>query len=270
MNEKLQYAAMLEIPVNTANVTFKHVKKKRAKRKRRASPEEIKELLMEKVNGTEDSAALPQVSQETGDITEISENPTEETAEITESAEILSSATVRTEKKKRFRGFSLVTAELILIGILTATIFITNAVYSDSAINTFVKSVFGTSETETAVKNYDDYKPVINFGGASEFSLDEGYLTSSGSGAVYAPVDGVVSALSKAEDGLYDVEIKISDNFVAVFSGLKYAYAEVGDKVYGNIPVGYVEEQFKMCFKSGDGTVITDYTVENGAVLWAV
>ena len=67
------------------------------------------------------------------------------------------------------------------------------------------------------------------------------------------------------------MEIKVSDNFVSVFSGLKYAYAEVGDKVYGNIPVGYVgEEELRMCFKSGDGTVITDYTVEDGAVLWAV
>ena len=261
MNEKLQYATMLEIPVNTANVTFKPAKKRRIrKKKRNTSPEEIKELLMEKVNNPEETPSEENLSEETSALPE-------------DVAESVSSTSVRTEKKKRkFKGFSVVTAELILIGLLTATIFITNAVYSDSAMNVFMKSVFGSPEkTETVVKNYSDYAPVIKFGSASEFSVENGYLLFSGSGAVYAPVDGTVLSLIKTENGLYDVEIKISDNFVAVFSGLKYAYAEVGDKVYGNIPVGYVgEEELRMCFKSGDGTVITDYTVEDGAVLWAV
>ena len=261
MNEKLQYATMLEIPVNTANVTFKPAKKRRIRKKKRTtSPEEIKELLMEKVNNPEETPSEENLSEETSVLPQ-------------ETAENVPSASVRVETKKRkFKGFSVVTAELILIGLLTATIFITNAVYSDSAMNVFMKSVFGSSEkTETVVKNYSDYAPVIKFGSASEFSVEDGYIRYSGSGAVYSPVDGTILSVTKAENGLYDMEIKINDNFVSVFSGLKYAYAEVGDKVYGNIPVGYVgEEELKMCFKSGDGTIITDYTVEDGAVLWTV
>ena len=39
MNEKLQYATMLEIPVSTCNVTFQPTKKKRAKTKKQQNPD---------------------------------------------------------------------------------------------------------------------------------------------------------------------------------------------------------------------------------------
>ena len=58
--------------------------------------------------------------------------------------------------------------------------------------------------------------------------------------------------------------------FSTTLSGLSYAYLGLGDKVYGNIPVGYVKEGgFTACFNS-ENAVITDYTLEDNAVLWAV
>ncbi len=259
MNEKLQYASMLEIPVNTCNVTFKPAKKKRLKKKRdNVSPEQVKELLLEKVNSVEAENAAPIVEDE---------------PVLPVSTEEFSTASVKTQpKKKKKFGFSVIAVELALIGVLTATIFLTNFLYEDSAINAFMKSVFGTSaKTETVVKNYNDYAPVMSFGVSSDFTVENGYLNYGGSGSVYSPLDGEVVSVTKTESGLYDMEIKISDNFISVFSGLKYAYANIGDKVFGNIPVGYVEaESLKMCFKSGDGNLITGYSVENGAVIWEV
>ena len=50
MNEKLQYATMLEIPVSTCNVTFRPTKKKRTKTKKQQNPEVVKEKLLSKIN----------------------------------------------------------------------------------------------------------------------------------------------------------------------------------------------------------------------------
>ena len=56
MNEKLQYASMLEIPVNTCNVTYKPIKKRRLKRKKHPSSEEVKNELLKKVNAAAENA----------------------------------------------------------------------------------------------------------------------------------------------------------------------------------------------------------------------
>ena len=49
MNEKLQYAEMLEIPVNTCNITYKPPKKRKAQRKT-VDGDKVKAELMEKIN----------------------------------------------------------------------------------------------------------------------------------------------------------------------------------------------------------------------------
>ena len=53
MNEKLQYATMLEIPVNTCNVTFQPTKKRKTRRKKDVNPEAVKQQLMNKINAEE-------------------------------------------------------------------------------------------------------------------------------------------------------------------------------------------------------------------------
>ena len=50
MNEKLQYASMLEIPVNTCNITLSPIKKRKFKRKKKEDAEVVKNKLIEKVN----------------------------------------------------------------------------------------------------------------------------------------------------------------------------------------------------------------------------
>ena len=55
-----------------------------------------------------------------------------------------------------------------------------------------------------------------------------------------------------------------------MFSGLDYAYSEIGSKVYSNIPVGYVMESATMCFVDGNDAVITDYVLTDNQVVWEV
>ena len=53
MNEKLQYATMLEIPVSTCSITERSSGKKRRTHKKKVNHEQVKKQLMDKINGEE-------------------------------------------------------------------------------------------------------------------------------------------------------------------------------------------------------------------------
>lgn len=258
MNEKLQYATMLEIPVNTANITYKPIKKRRKQKGKDKNPEAVKEELMQKVNS----------ETETAEIAENVEQPIQ--AEEQDYNEV-QNVSVHKKERKPFFKFSAIGIEIAAVFALVAVIFLTNAFYADSAINVFMKKVFSPSNTTTEIvteKSYDEFSPVMNFNG--ELTLEDGIISCSGSGAVYSPLDGKVTSITLDGNGAYTVEIAHSGLFSSKISGLTYAYLGEGDMVYGNIPVGYVKDGgFTMCFNAED-TVITDYTIENNAVLWAV
>ena len=245
MNEKLQYASMLEIPVNSCNVTYAKLKRKKSKRKPDA--EQVKRQLLEKVNSSVERLETEQ------------EQPCAEQVQVEQAP----------STPKRKRSFTLVTAQLVIIGVLVAVIFLTNALYQGGGISVFFKSVFG-GQTSQTVKNFDEFAPVVALDGAS-VSLDEGVATLSGSGSVYSPADGVVKSVVKLESGKYQMEIAHSSTFSSVLTGLDYAYSLVGDTVYGNIPVGYLSGgDLQMCFCGSDGQMIVDYQIVDGTVLWAV
>ena len=58
MNEKLQYASMLEIPVSTCNVSVKPAKKRLFSKKKKVNHEQVKEQLVKKVNQLESDGEL--------------------------------------------------------------------------------------------------------------------------------------------------------------------------------------------------------------------
>lgn len=273
MNEKLQYATMLEIPVNTCNVTYKRSGLKRGRKKKAESPEEIKEKLLEKVNSEnyeENAADTVRVEESLNAEAALTDTalPVTDEAETaiaeTEDAEYLS-AKVRVNKPKRVFKFSVFTAEIVAAIALVAIIFLTNAVYSDSAINVFMRRVFApASATE---KTYSDFTPVMRYSG--DMTLNGGVVSYTGSGSVYAACDGTVLSVTEEADGTYTMTVAHSEKFSSRISGLKYAYLGKGDCVFGTIPVGYAEENgFSMCFAAED-VLLTDYRVENDAVIWA-
>ena len=284
MNDKLQYATMLEIPVSTCNVTYKRTKSRRSTKKKAESPEAVKEQLLEKVNAQAENSPIGDAERALVNVEEQSaaDTPTETAAEtaadltLAETAEKDAkeetsdagqyvSANVTVKKRKPFFRFSAVTAELVAAAVLIAIIFLTNAVYSDSAINVFMRRVF--APTAVTEKSYSDFTPVMNFSG--DMTVKDGVVSYTGEGTVYAAVDGTVTDVLKETDGTYTVTVAHSENFSSTIFGLKYAYLGKGDKVFGNIPVGYANDSgFSMCFSS-ENAVITDYTVENNAVIWA-
>ena len=281
MNEKLQYATMLEIPVNTCNVTFKQGKRRKAKKRRKQNLEEVKEQLLTKINDQElveqvepndiseqallqdETLILNQTENETNELENLvseEQNATELTAQV-HTAE---------KPKKRYRfKFSVIGAQLVVIGVLIAAIFLTNAFYADSGINVFLRSVFGSGQTQVVDgREFDEFTPVIAMDG--EYTLENGVMTFVGECSVYSPCDGKISSIVKDENGKFTIEIMHSTNFKSVLSGIDYAYAGVDDIVYGNIPVGYVRSGATMCFTGGDGSVISNYQINDNTVIWAV
>lgn len=276
MNDKLQYATMLEIPVNTVNVTYKPIKKRRVFKKKVKNPDAVKEELLSMVNAETDTAKdaieIPKSVEENETAEElVALSPDLSAAEevLSEKSDDSVSATVHKKAKQPAFKFTAITAELVAVVALVAIIFLTNAFYSESAMNVFMRKVFSPTETEVAAeKTYDEFAPVINFNG--EMALEKGVIVCSGSGSVYAPADGTVSSVIKEEDGTFTLNIAHSAVFSSTLSGLSYAYLGEGDTVFGNIPVGYVTDGgFTACFNVGD-EMITDYTLKDNAVLWAV
>ena len=269
MNEKLQYATMLDIPVNTCSVTNQIIKKKRNAKKRKVDHDQVKEQLLSKINSGYLEENIAQKSSNTDefscdvqvDQTTLNSDQIDETVYNTEPTRV----------RKKFR-FTVIGVQLAVIGVLIATIFLTNAFYAESGMNVFFKSVFGTEEVVEVVDNrtYEQFAPVVSIGGET-YAVEDGLITFAGKGSVYAPCDGTISTITTKDDGTFDVEIVHSDNFKTLLCGLEFVYASEGDGVFGNIPVGYYNgENANMCFLSGDGLVISDYKIIDNFVVWEV
>lgn len=249
MDEKLSYEDMLDMPVSSSIVLAKKTKKKKTKTKK-VDTEQVKAELVDKVNSNfeeqEDAFLLEQTDQ------------LESSVNITTS-----------QKVKRFK-FSILSAQILVIGVLVATIFITNSVSPNSGLNLFMRNIFGSQQQDQVdTREFSDFAPVLSIG-EGNIVLNEGIMTISNAGSIYSACNGRVSSLTRSEDGKFTMEIEHNKNFTSVLSGLDYAYSQVGEMVYTNIPVGYVSETVEMCFKGQDGLLIDDFTLENNSIIWSV
>lgn len=260
MNEKLQYASMIEMPIDTCTITQITRKKKRVK-KTKLNEEQVKEQLINKIN-LEQEESQNLLDQDQTDLTnEQAEIPLQEenSASVYESAKLA---------KKPFK-VTVIGVQLVVIGLLVATILLTNALFANSGMNVFLRGVFGSEVEQTDNRTQYDFAPVIAMGNNEELTLEQGVITFEGQGSVYSPCEGQVVGVTQLEDGTFDVEIMHSDNFKSVISGMEYVYVEQGQTVYKTIPVGYLKANgAKVCFSDGQGQVITNYQIEDGLVKW--
>ena len=263
MNEKLQYASMLEMPFSTANVTIMPSKKKRKK----INPDLVKQELIEKVNA-DDSV---------GSYTESINLPETEQATIQEeypleASEISSTKVKKASKLGKFKlKISVVAVQFAVIGALILTIFLTNALNPNSGIATFFKGVFTEQSSQVVDQRlHSDFAPVIALS-ENEYAIEEGVMTLTTSGSIYSPCDGEISSIELDNNGKYTVEIEHSKNFKSRLSGLDYVYGEKGATVFSNIPIGYMSDQgATICFTDADGSVISNYQVVDNSVVWLV
>ncbi len=309
MNEKLQYATMLEIPVQTCNITYKPQKRKK-KSKKQVHTEDVKDKLLKKVNGSiefDKEKAMPSLNTILeNDVNVEANNQTDYTNQILDDGQNVNSGTgylqdqlmvieseeqtsngensveikqissadkkrkIRKEKRQNKKG-SFLGVQLAIIGALIGIIFLTNSFYPNSALNVVFKNIFGSPSEAVAEKTYSEFSPVLSLGDSGEYLLTGGTVSCTTSGTVYPPCSGVISSVTKGENGKFAMEIEHTSQFKSIISGLDYAYHEVGEKVFDNIPVGYVSgEEVSLCFVNGEGEVITNYQLDGNSVLWAV
>ncbi len=243
MNEELDYAEMLEIPVETIMV------KRKEKKKKFLREPDLQEQLVEQVNDR----------MEEGD------------PAYAESTTI--AREVDTGKKRNWQRILLI-GEFVTVIALCATIFFTNLFLSNSAINTFVRGLFQGTASTADTRGYQDFtlSPVVNEYVDAELAVSEtGVLSFTAKCSVYAPCEGTVSAVNGNTETGYSVELKHSDSFTTIVSGLDTVYAATGDSVKANLPLGYTdgEGEVRVSFYS-DGAILNCYTVNGeNAISWS-
>ena len=271
MNEEIEYAEMLEIPVSTVNVIRKNVKKRKTEK---SDGQNLKEEAISRVNGkvAPPYAALSNEyleSLQNGD-TPAPETENQEGMYETNEEYIPETPAPLTRKDKIKEG--VLKAEFGLACALCLGIFLTNVWVPDSAINTFFRSLVPEKEIVDE-RDYSDFtlSSVLGDNSDAEMTVSPtGLLTFVQEGCVYPTADGTVSAVSKDENGKYSVTIAHSDSFSGVIGGLDYVYYEVGQTVKHNVPVGYSkgENEVQVAMYS-DGNLLNCFSVtEENTLTW--
>jgi hypothetical protein len=216
------------------------------------------------------SSSREEIFRPFADETVIEEEPIQEV--IPEIEEIDKVQEEQKNSPKKMKSFSVIGLQIAVIGILIATIFLTNAFYPKSGINVLLNEVFSVEQVdEIDTRTYKDFAPVLAVDDNIQVVLDGGMITLTGKSSVYCPCDGKVSSVVKGEDGKFSITVEHNKNFSTVLSGLDNAFCAQGDSVFSNIPVGFIRNGgAQMCFYGAEGQMISDYQLQGSSVVWAV
>lgn len=243
MDQELEYAQMLEVPVSTVNV----VKKKPIfKKKEQKDDDVLKEQVVDSVN------------ERMGDYVYA------EDLTVPPKAEKGAFAATLADKSGKILIIEVAAACLLAIGI-----FLTNVFMPNSAINSFIIGLTAEEVTEAAYSEFELY-PVVSELSDAEVSVSEsGVITFTGEGAVYSVAGGEVAAVTQGSDGTYSVEVAHTSIFRSVVGGLTNVYYSVGDEVAGNIPVGYSDGSSQVSVSMyNDGELLNCYTLTGALPVW--
>lgn len=252
MNEELDYAEMLEIPVSTVNVVkkksiFKHkpfFAPKQAEAP--AATDELKDMVVDSVNERVGAYTYAE--------------------DLTEPAK---------PAKKRFfgadKGSKIIFTELIAVCVLAVAIFLTNIFLPTSAINTFIGSLTSSGDKSTE-PTYNEIKLTSVVGENSDADVtvsESGVLSFTAKGCVYPVCAGKVASVAKAEDGSYTVEIAHTSTFTSVITGLSEVYSAQGTAVMANIPFAYSDGEGEVRVSMYDGeTLLNCFSLSGEVPVW--
>lgn len=260
MNQELDYAEMLEIPVNTVKVVKKESIFKR-KREKKDAQDELKEMVVDSVNERAGSYVFAE------DLTE-PQKPAKKSKKKAEQSE--PQAFDESYKAPTATRASRVLAiELIAVCVLAAAIFITNFIMPTSVINTFLGYFSRVEEpAEPSYKEIPLSSVVGAFSDADVEMTDSGIITFTAKGSVYPVCDGTVEKITE-DNGLYTVQINHTSTFSSVITGLTNVYAAKSAAVKANIPFAYSdgETEVRVSMYNGD-ELLNCYTLSGEVPVW--
>jgi len=244
VNEGLEYAQMLEIPVSTVNV----VKKRGFFSRKRPEAEDLKDSVIQNAN-----------SRLEAENEFFNENGFVKTEDI--------SSPVK-EKKRLGAAGVVIACEAAAACILAAGIFLTNIFVPNTAINTFVANLTAVSKSEAAYSDFTLSSPVSALSNATLAVSEEGVISFTGKTNVYPVCDGEVAEILSDGD-LYTVKIAHTSAFCSVISGVSTVYSFVGEEVKANLPVAYSngEKEVNISLYNG-GELLNCYTVSGVVPVW--
>lgn len=241
MNEELEYAEMLEIPVETVTVN------RRERRKKDPEPD-LQDQLVQEVNervATDDPA-------------------------YAESTPIAREEAFEGRRKKLSRRILI--GEFVAVCALCAAIFLTNIFISDSAINTFVRGLFRGNTAQADTRVYSDFmlSPVVGNSDIVVSVSETGVLSFTGRCSVYPPADGTVAAVNGTAETGYVVEVRHSDSFSTILSGLDAVYIAEGESIKANLPLGFSDGEGEVrVMLYSEGQLLSCLTVQENTLAWS-
>ena len=243
MNEELDYAQMLEIPVSTVNV----VKKKSFFKKKAKPSADLKDMVVESVN------------ERVGD--------TYVTAENLGGYGYTPTAPAQAKTKSGTLG-KIVMAEAVAACLIAAGIFLTNVFVPNTVINAFMGNLSAVKEKEASYKEFTLTPVVSELSDAEVAVSSDGVIRFTEKTSVYPVCGGEVASVT-SENGTYTVKIAHTSTFTSVFTGLDNVYVKVGEEVRANLPFAYSEgnNEVRVCMYNGD-TLLNDYTLSGVVPVW--
>lgn len=258
-----EYAEMIEVPINSCEMlTYNRPKKS---------------LLSKLLPNFKKRKTTAKTEQENFDgqeitTTNLEEDTFEKSDEDLEISEDLSEDVLVAEdilkkdksgQKPKFK-FNIIACQVATICVLALTILLTTVFWQDSGINNLFKSVFKLQSKEYDNRMYTEFTPSLN-----KDSIVDGAngIIKLKAGAIYTPVNGEILEI-KYNNQKYTVTIEHSDNFKSVVAGLDYCYFGVGDKVFTSTPIGYVNESEAEISMYNDDSIITNFSLQDGNVIW--
>lgn len=281
MNEEIEYAQMLEIPVSTVNVV-----KKRGRKPKKSTA--LKEKVISKVNEGIETPA-PVMAEEPAPLgaEEIAVAETQEAAlpirlpaeqeEVKDvmgkykpfSYESMEDDFVPARRERLILGIEFAAACALCFGI-----FLTNVFLPNSAINTFFRSLVSEKGEQADARVYSDFtlSPIVLEDGAELTVSETGIVSFTKSCCVYPAANGKVEGVAQNADGSFTVKIAHSPTFSEVVSGLDYIPYAVGDSVKANVPLGYSDGEGEVQVTMYDsGELLNCFSLsEEGALVWNV
>ena len=241
MNEELDYAQMLEIPVSTVNVV-----KKKSFFKKKAKPSDLKDMVVESVN------------ERVGDTFVTAEN-------------LGGYGYMEAQQANRSKGGALgkiVMAEAVAACLIAAGIFLTNVFVPNTVINAFMGNISAVKEKEASYKEFTLTPVVSELSDAEVAVSSDGVIHFTDKTSVYPVCSGAVASVTQ-ENGAYTVKIAHTSAFTSVFTGLDTVYVKVGDEVRANIPFAYSEGEREVRVSMYDGeTLLNNYTLSGVVPVW--
>jgi hypothetical protein len=246
MNDELDYAEMLEIPVSTVNV----VKKKSVFKRKTNEREDLKEKVLDSVNEKMEEEPLSP---------EYDYLKTENLSDIPQPA---------AEGKVRDKASIVLFVEAVLLCLIAGAIFLTNIFVPQSVINTFLTNLTAVEEQEAAYNEFTLTSVVSELSDAEVTVTSDGVICFTDKTLVYPVCGGEIASVTQS-NGLYTVKIAHTSTFSSVITGLDTVYASEGEEVAANIPFAYSsgENQVRVSMYDGE-TLLNCYTMSGAVPVW--